>query len=231
MPDFDTRKPQVPDRPSKLHMFVAAGRQLIFSVGRLSNRMMVRNSWVRSAVRHRWGVGFSILSLVILAAILIVWSDFGNPFEEAANQSSQAIPEYTAEHQDDESDCYVTGGDGSNAAGTATCYDVYMKATDEKQLPRVASDVVFGGGEAISYVARVSFYDPGGSSAYATAFYFADKEAVPPCVTLGREQLDSATVWDGIYVLRGDVGGEGEGTTCDAPGPLSSPVPGRPGGL
>jgi len=165
-------------------------------------------------VRHRLGLLYSILSLVILATVLIVWRDFGNPSEEAANQSPQEIPEYTAEYQDDEADCYVAGGDGSDTAGIATCYDVYMKATDEKQLARVTSDVVFGGESGNSYVVRVSFHDPGGSYPYATAFYFGDKQQVPPCVTLGREQLDSATVWHGIYVLRGDVGGEGEGTTC-----------------
>jgi hypothetical protein len=165
-------------------------------------------------VRHRWGLLYSILSLVILATLLIVWRDFVNPSEEAANQSTQEIPKYTADYQDDEADCYLAGGDGSNAAGIGTCYDVYIKATDEKQFARVASDVVFGGESGSSYVVRVFFYDPGGSSPYATAFYFGVKEEVPPCVTLGREQLDSATVSDGIYVLSGAVGGEGEGTTA-----------------
>jgi hypothetical protein len=54
-------------------MFVAAGTQHI-SVG-------VR-SIVRVMVRHRWGLLYSILSLVILAAVLIVWRDFGNPSEK-----------------------------------------------------------------------------------------------------------------------------------------------------
>jgi hypothetical protein len=126
-------------------------------------------------VRHRWGLGYSLLSLVILAAVLIVWRHFGNPSEEAANQSPQEIPEYTAEYLDDEADCYLEGGGANGTAGIATCYDVFTKATDETQLTRVTRDVVSRGQHEGSAVVRVRFYNTGGYYVSATAFYFGDK--------------------------------------------------------
>jgi hypothetical protein len=229
VPDLDTRRPPGSNGPSKLHRFIDASRQHISAVGRLRNRIMVRNCWVRSAVRHRWGLGFSILSLVILAAVLIVWRDLGNPSEEGANQSPQEMPEYTAEYQGDEADCYLEAGGESGTAEIGTCYDVYTKATDETQLARVTRSIVLGGQHDRSAVVRVFFHDSARYDTFATAFYFGDKRQVPPCVTLGREQLDSATVWHGIYVLSGLVGGEGEGTTCNPPKLLRPHAPDRPG--
>jgi hypothetical protein len=59
MPDFDTRKPQEPDRPSRLHMFVVASRQYMSAVGRWRPRMP----------RHpyRWALGMSLLPLLVVA--------------------------------------------------------------------------------------------------------------------------------------------------------------------
>jgi hypothetical protein len=95
-------------------------------------------------------------------AVLIVWRHFGNPSEEAANQSPQEILEYTAEYQDDEADCYLEGGGANGTAGIATCYDVFTKATDETQLARVTRDVVSRGQHEGSAVVRVRFYNTGG---------------------------------------------------------------------
>src|SRR5918994_2267149 len=64
MPDFDTRKPQEPDRPSRLHLFVVASKQHIFAVGRSIARTM----------RRHWRLGLSISFLAVLAWIVPVWA-------------------------------------------------------------------------------------------------------------------------------------------------------------
>src|SRR5918994_6866531 len=64
MPDFDTRKPQEPDRPSRLHLFVVASKQHISAVGR---------SIARTMMRH-WRLGLSISFLAVLAGSLTAWA-------------------------------------------------------------------------------------------------------------------------------------------------------------
>src|SRR5215203_3912589 len=75
MPDFDTRRPPEPDRPSRMHLFVVASRQHISAIGRWRDRTMARHRWVRIMVRYRWGLGLSLLVsllvLVILGAVII----------------------------------------------------------------------------------------------------------------------------------------------------------------
>jgi hypothetical protein len=72
MPDFDTRRPQEPDRPNRMHLFVAASRQHMFGVAsklRTPVRALLRNRKMR-----RLGLALSVLSLVVLAGVLTAWA-------------------------------------------------------------------------------------------------------------------------------------------------------------
>jgi|SRR5215208_2297672 len=74
MPDFDTRKPpQEPDRPSRLHLFVAASRRHVSAVASrlgISARALLRS---RNRIRRR-GKAFVILFVVVLGTGIISWA-------------------------------------------------------------------------------------------------------------------------------------------------------------
>ena len=63
MPDFDTRRPQEPDQPNRLHMFVVASKQHISAVGRWTGRIMIRH----------WRLGLSVSYLAVLV-VLTAWA-------------------------------------------------------------------------------------------------------------------------------------------------------------
>jgi hypothetical protein len=60
MPDFDTRRPQEPDQPNRLHMFVVASKQHISAVGRWTGKIMIRH----------WRLELSVSFLAVLAVVL-----------------------------------------------------------------------------------------------------------------------------------------------------------------
>jgi hypothetical protein len=73
MPDFDTRRPQEPDRPNRMHSLVAASKQHMFEVAsklRTPVRALLRNR----KMRRRLGLALSVLSLVVLAGVLTAWA-------------------------------------------------------------------------------------------------------------------------------------------------------------
>ena len=89
MPYFDTRKPQEPDRPSRLHLFVAASRQHTSALaGRslTSARALLRN---RTVMRRLGLVGLSISFLAVLAWILTAWA--GSYVETHSEQVDQKL--------------------------------------------------------------------------------------------------------------------------------------------
>ena len=74
MPDFDTRRPQEPDRPNRMHLFVAASKQHMFGVAsrlRTPVQALLRN---RKKMRRPLGLALSVLSLVVLAKVLTAWA-------------------------------------------------------------------------------------------------------------------------------------------------------------
>jgi hypothetical protein len=80
MPDFDTRRPQEPDRPSRMHMFVAASRQHMFVVAsrlRTPVRALLRNR--NMLLRMALAVG--ILVVVVEWAYVISRAVEGPPAE------------------------------------------------------------------------------------------------------------------------------------------------------
>jgi hypothetical protein len=80
MPDFDTRRPQEPDRPSRMHMFVAASRQHMFGVAsrlRTPVRALLRNR--NMLLRLALAVG--ILVVVVEWAYVISRAVEGTPAE------------------------------------------------------------------------------------------------------------------------------------------------------
>jgi hypothetical protein len=64
MPDFDTRRPQEPDRPSRMHMFVVALMQHIAAVGRWKERAMMRH----------WRLWLRVSLFAVLAGQLSRWA-------------------------------------------------------------------------------------------------------------------------------------------------------------
>jgi hypothetical protein len=80
MPDFDTRRPQEPDQPDRLHMFVVASRL------RTSARVQLRNKNIIGLL----GIGGGILLLAVVAVVTIVWAVLPHP-QTPADQLDQEL--------------------------------------------------------------------------------------------------------------------------------------------
>jgi hypothetical protein len=192
MPDFDTRRPQEPDRPSRLHMFVAASKQQISAVGRWSKRTMIR---------HR-RLGLSVSFLAVLAGTLTAWTVWAVEthseqvdqkldwaVETPREQLGQEIklpptPEYSLYYE------ASTLSGGSSAAADCVlpdegqydayaCEDVITKVTGPVKLasiteelkadPKSGSEVAGG---AYIDVMQVSFSRSEQSNAHSTSYCF-----------------------------------------------------------
>jgi hypothetical protein len=74
MPDFDTRKPpQEPDRPRRLHLFVAASRRHVSAVasrlGISAGALLRSRNWI-----SRRGTAFVILFVMVFGTAIISWA-------------------------------------------------------------------------------------------------------------------------------------------------------------
>ena len=83
MPDFDTRRPQEPDRPSRMHMFVAASRQHMFAV---ASRLRTP---VRALLRNR----NMLLRLALAVCILVVVVEWAYVISRAVEETPAEQPE------------------------------------------------------------------------------------------------------------------------------------------
>src|SRR5215213_2665092 len=100
MPDFDTRRPSEPDRSSRSHLFLVAGRQHIRAVAsrlRRSVRQLLRNSSRIS----RLGLALTTLLVVVIAGGIMSWAA-----ETPAEQLDQEIqlkppPAFSTENNSD----------------------------------------------------------------------------------------------------------------------------------
>jgi len=164
MPDFDTRRPQEPNRPSRLHMFVVAtrrhtsalaGRSLISARALLSNRTVIRRLGL---------VGLSISFLTVLAWFVPAWA--GHYVETHSEQVDQKLdwavetpreqlgqeiklpptPEYALYYESS------TLSGGASAAAECelsdeghydgyACEDVFTKVTDPVKLASITEEL------------------------------------------------------------------------------------------
>jgi hypothetical protein len=180
MPDFDTRTPQEPDKPSKLQIFLAARRQQISAVGRLRDRIMgrfrwvrfmVRHRWVRFIVRHRWSLGLSLPLIIPFLVVLKAVITYEPPAVQLDQKiPSQPTPAYDVVLEDSDSSAYSCEPEDVGY-DDFSCSAVFTKATDEVKLASITEDLSVGA------VHQVEFYPPNElSSLSAMSYCFESKD-------------------------------------------------------
>jgi hypothetical protein len=201
MPDFDTRRPQEPDRPNRIHMFVAASRQHMFGVAsrlRTPVRALLRNR----KMRRRFGLALSVLSLVVLAGVLTAWAV--ETHSEQVDQKLDWAVETPREQLGQEINLpptpeyglwYETGPLASDASADAECdlsdmggyhdeygcLDVITKVTDPVELVSITeelkTDPSSGAAVAGTYpdVMEVSFYRREAGTPQFSSYCFANE--------------------------------------------------------
>ena len=187
MPDFDTRRPQEPDQPNRLHMFVVASKQHISAVGRWSKRTMIRH----------WRLGLSVSFLAVLAGTLTAWAvethseqvdqKLDWAVETPSEQLGQEIklpptPAYQDYYEDsslspvssDGTECDVSEIGHYEEYG---CHLVITKVTDPAELASITQELKADpdGGMGYAEVMEVEFFKPalgGGDlgNLYATSY-------------------------------------------------------------
>jgi len=187
MPDFDTRKPpQEPDRPNKLHLFVAACRQQVSAVvGRLgtSAGALLRS---RNRISSR-GKAFVILFVVVLGTALISWA-----VETPAEQRDQLNhklrlkppPGYTLEPDTGDSSAYPCD-EGVKSCMLVTTYGDY----DAKELASITRAKLSDPGVEAT-ATSMQFTDGGHIADTGVSYCFATKDHL--FRTLGTRSLNGA---------------------------------------
>jgi len=192
MPDFDTRKPpQEPDRPNKLHLFVAVCRQKVSAVaGRLG---ISAGALLRSRNRiSRRGKAFGILFVVVLGTAIISWAVDTPP--EQRDQFDHKLrlkppPDYDLDTDTVDSSAY------SCDQGVNSCMVVYTYGDyDAKELASITrsllSDFGESGGEATA--TSMQFADGGSMKSTDMSYCFATKDHLfrtLSTISLNRAQL------------------------------------------
>jgi hypothetical protein len=206
MPDFDTRRPQEPDRPSRMHMFVAASRQHMFGVAsrlRTPVRALLRNR--NMLLRMALAVG--ILVVVVEWAYVISRAVEGPPAEPVdqildwavetpSEQLGQEIkPQPTPAYDLMEEDPAVEGSSEEGSCEESSrdtfgfgyeCLFVDTKATDPVKLASITDAVLYGNGQ-VEFL-RHQDWD---SSPKALSYCFTSKNAAVqnPYVDLNKAKL------------------------------------------
>jgi hypothetical protein len=200
MPDFDTRRPQEPDQPDRLHMFVVASRL------RTSARVQLRN---KNIVRLL-GIGGGILLLAVVAVVTIVWAVLRLPQTPADQLDQELQPTATPAYEFagyasgtytvycDSSECRVRK---ACPLGISKCGAVTTEAYGARKVASITEDAAVPNADGLS----LSFYnadldDLGIRLQNATSYCFVDKDHAVS--TLGGE-LDKAELLgktDNCYV-------------------------------
>jgi hypothetical protein len=197
MPDFDTRRPQEPDQPDRLHMFVVASRL------RTSARVQFRN---KNIVRLL-GIGGGILLLAVVAVVTIVWAVPRHPQTPAdqLDQGLQPTPtpayELVGDYRSgttfycDSSEC---GASKACPRGISICGTVTTEANGARKLASITEDAAYDAGVPNADGLSLSFYDASLADSefglrlqIATSYCFVDKDHAVS--TLGGE-LDKAVL-------------------------------------
>jgi hypothetical protein len=200
MPDFDTRRPQEPDQPNRLHLFVVASRL------RTSARVQLRNKNIIGLL----GIGGGILLLAVVAVLTIVWAVLPPP-QTPADQLDQGLkptptPAYelvgrygsgTPHYYCDSSECGVSR---ACPRGISICNSVITEANGARKLASITEDAAYDAGVPNADGLSLRFYDASLADSQfglrlqiATSYCFVDKDHAVS--TLGGE-LDKA-VWLG----------------------------------
>jgi hypothetical protein len=203
MPDFDTRAPQEPDQPNRLHMFVVASRL------RTSARLQLRNKNIIGLL----GIGGGILLLAVVAVVTIVWAVLIHPQTPADQLDQELQPTPTPAYKvvrhtsGTTSDCDTSGECTVTKAcprGISNCYKVSTEATDARKLASITEDAAVANADAQSltfyYAAlyNLGIFELDANS--ATSYCFVDKDLA---VSTLRGELDKAELLgktDNCYV-------------------------------
>jgi hypothetical protein len=198
MPDFDTHRPQEPDRPNRPRMFVAASKQHMFAAaGRL--RTFVRAPLLRPKNTIRLlGIGLSFLLLMtVLAGGIAFWAVL-HPVDHPAGTPGDLLlsttdeldhqiqlkrpPAYEIAEESDSSaiSCEVVDSGYSTYDG---CLIVPTEATSAMKLASITEDIITNSDYVRSnygLVLRVRFidqsgYDQGLGDDIATIYCFKGK--------------------------------------------------------
>ena len=148
MPDFDTRRPQEPERPNRMHMFGVASRL------RTPVQALLRN---RKKMRRRLGLALSVLSLVVLAEVLTAWAvethieqvdqKLDWAVETPAEQLDNEIQLEPTPPYDDVTEEFYENLDGDTelsclSAVVDYCYIVFTEPTSAEKLASITKEVL-----------------------------------------------------------------------------------------
>ena len=200
MPDFDTRAPQEPDQPNRLHMFVVASRL------RTSARVQLRNKNIIGLL----GIGGGILLLAVVAGVTIVWAVLRHPQTTPADQLDQELQptptpayEVLSYNSGKISDCVSADCTVTKVCprGISNCNEVTTEANAARKLASITEDAArpyADGGQSLTFYDAYS-YDLGidlgiievgdPTSIDATSYCFLDKDLA---VSTLRGELDKA---------------------------------------
>jgi hypothetical protein len=223
MPDFDTRKPQESSEPDRFRVQLVASKLRTLAIAAKPRAHPITNRLRSLLISVRLStllIGVGTVPLVV--AVVVVGFPVGAYLlsAAAAQHGPNNLPQYEAEDQGDEADCFPY----------TTCYDVYTTATDTEVLALVADRLIIGNGYdadvqenyAVSpspnlhepvvqdnafeaHRAVVFFHQPHDPSILsATAYYSGHKG--PPKELMSEGSWEHATVRRDIYV----VGGQSE---------------------
>src|SRR5215210_2197556 len=186
MPDFDTRRPQEPDRPNRMQLFVAASRQHMFGAAsklRTPVRALLRNR----KMRRRLGLALSVLSLVILAVLIMDWVGSPSPDELDQKIQPQEAPQYH-QRQEPSGNCSLHADPINPWAYDDYCYKVvpntshfhsYIMMTpgETTKLALITEDLVETVFNVVPDVLRLDFYrNPHSQLQMATSYCFASRD-------------------------------------------------------
>jgi hypothetical protein len=186
MPDFDTRRPQEPHRPNRMHLFVAASRQHMFGVAsrlRTPVRALLRNS----KMRRRLGLALSVFSLVILAVLIMDWVVSPSPDQLDQEIQPQEAPQYH-QRQEPSRNCSLHTGSSNPWAYEDYCYKVVVNTShfysyimmtpgEKTKLALITEDLVETDLYAMPAGLRLDFYrNPHSPLQMATSYCFASRD-------------------------------------------------------
>jgi hypothetical protein len=201
MPDFDTRAPQEPDQPNRLHMFVVASRL------RTSARLQLRNKNIIGLL----GIGGGILLLAVVAVVTIVWAVLRLPQTPADQLDQELQPTATPAYK------VISHGSGNTTEswssgectvtkvcprGISNCNEVSTEANDARKLASITEEAAVPNADAQSLkFYDAALYDLDIIELVATSYCFVDKDLA---VSTLRGELDKAELLgktDRCYVV------------------------------
>ena len=219
MPDFDTRTPQEPDQPNRLHMFVVASKQHISAVGRWTGRIMIRH----------WRLGLSVSFLAVLAVVLTAWA-VRTHSEQVDGKLDWAV-ETPSEHLDQEIrtsptpayQLYYEASSLYESSSASDCvlayqghYDGYdcihliTKASDPEELasitqelraePSSGTDVAMAA-ESDFAVVKVWFRRSELADAHATSYCFGSKDLAADALRGKLHKAEMVGKTDDCFVI------------------------------